>query len=525
MAYVKHEFKSGDKLYAHQLNEMDAQIYDNESRSLKSVLFSAQTLTEEQKAQARANIGATAGEDVEIADSVEWLNENGDTSKKYVLPDGYIYAYMEKYVTEKHNANTGLINQRPNTNTSMSGALATQSGILTSDLIPFDSYWRTMAAAERSKSTVTISGIEKLVPAYNSYSIWVFYYKTDGSYSIAAQSKNFSSINVASGTDISLPLSFYLKDANLSPSGGWAGTGYMRIVLGISTASITEADVANLSINVPYYDFEGTKTGWFSTGQQHSNDKATQQNTADISALKERTGLLETDVAELKESSGTIKISTNEVLYAVGDSITKGYGLSDMTDSWASRIVGINGYDATNSKKFGYSGMGFCTTGESKTARIVVDENNFAAADIVTVALGVNDWKNYNATLDDFFAEMVYCFTKIRNDNPYCKIFYILPFNWKPASSSFSTFYALGYIGDSNAARPYGNSMQSFIDMIKAKFEEAALKALNIHVIDMSKSYAITRHNIDTVLSDGLHPNAACHEVLAREIARRIASI
>lgn len=31
-----------------------------------------------------------------FAESVEWLNENGDTSKVYVLPDGYIYAYTKK---------------------------------------------------------------------------------------------------------------------------------------------------------------------------------------------------------------------------------------------------------------------------------------------------------------------------------------------------------------------------------------------------------------------------------------------
>lgn len=29
-----------------------------------------------------------------FAESVEWLNENGDTSKVYVLPDGYIYMHI-----------------------------------------------------------------------------------------------------------------------------------------------------------------------------------------------------------------------------------------------------------------------------------------------------------------------------------------------------------------------------------------------------------------------------------------------
>jgi lysophospholipase L1-like esterase len=59
--------------------------------------------------------------------------------------------------------------------------------------------------------------------------------------------------------------------------------------------------------------------------------------------------------------------------------------------------------------------------------------------------------------------------------------------------------------------------------MIKAKFEEDTLKALDIHVIDMTKTPAITRYNIDTALLDGLHPTADCHEVLAKEIARRMA--
>lgn len=53
----------------------------------------AQTLTEAQKAQARANIGAIDRGQVkpEFANSVE---ECTDTSKMYVLPDGYIWAYM-----------------------------------------------------------------------------------------------------------------------------------------------------------------------------------------------------------------------------------------------------------------------------------------------------------------------------------------------------------------------------------------------------------------------------------------------
>lgn len=57
MSYLKHNFQSGDKLYAHQLNEMDNQIATNESVSIKKT---AQALSDAEKAQALANLGINA---------------------------------------------------------------------------------------------------------------------------------------------------------------------------------------------------------------------------------------------------------------------------------------------------------------------------------------------------------------------------------------------------------------------------------------------------------------------------------
>ena len=499
----------------------------NSGQNQEAVLYIPQTLTEDQKAQARANIGAIAGDEVQYADTVEWLNEHGDTSKKYVLPDGYIYEYTEKYVTEKHNANNEnrMINQKPNVN-AVDGTISAESGVLVSDAIPFSADWLASGETARAKSRVAISGIDKLVPTYNS-SLIVYLYKEDGTYITAWRSSTINSLGNPANTDeIELPVSFYIKDSAASGISSWSDVGYVRILLGISTdGDITEDDIANVVINCPYYDFEGTKAGWYSTGQQHSNDKATQQNSADIAELKDRTEALEADVSDVRDSfekNGLTRVHTGEVLYAVGDSITYGSGVGGNNGSWVKHVIDINGYDTINSKNLGISGIGFCTEASSKTVRNVVDENDFSAADIVTVAIGVNDWKNYNATLTDFFSEMEYCLTKIRGDNPYCKIFYILPFNYKPSGSNFDTFYALGYIGDSNQERPYGNSLQTFINMMKSKFEEDTLKALDIHVIDMTKTPAITRYNIDTALSDGLHPTADCHKELAKDIARRI---
>jgi lysophospholipase L1-like esterase len=498
---------------------------------IETVLYTKQTLTEAQKAQARENIGATAGEEVEFADSVEWLNENGDTSKKYVLPDGYIYAWQEKYVSEKHNANNSnaWLNKRPKIteSTNTYNDSVTQVGVLTSDVIPFATDWVNANSANRSISTVTISGLDKLVPVYNS-SVIVYYYKKDGTKINAMLSAQLASLGDSNSSDITLPISFYLKDSNFSAT-SWSNVGYVKIQVGISKdGNITAEDVKGLSINVPYYDYEGVVSGWYSTGQQHSNDKATQQNSADILALKERITTLETESEELREmveNADVINISTGQVLYAVGDSITYGYGIGGNEYSWVKTVIDRNGYAsyADGSKNLGQSGLGFCTTSTSGgTINTVVGGTNFSGADIVTVALGINDWKNPNATLTQFFEGMEYCFNKIRTDNPYCKIFYILPFNAR-FLGTFDTFYCLGATGDSNKDRPYAHTLQAFVNMIKAKFEEDTFKAFNVNVIDMVECPSINRHNITTALIDSIHPSAETNIELGKEISRRIA--
>ena len=80
-----------------------------------AILYTEQNLTEEQKAQARANIGAGSLEDAppKFVDSIA---ECIDITREYVLPDGYIYRYMQElpiitYEThdEKQWANHGVL--------------------------------------------------------------------------------------------------------------------------------------------------------------------------------------------------------------------------------------------------------------------------------------------------------------------------------------------------------------------------------------------------------------------------------
>ena len=304
-------------------------------------------------------------------------------------------------------------------------------------------------------------------------------------------------MNVSLGSEIALPREWLIKDTSAPGVTSWAQVGYIRVLLGISTAgNITENDIKDVIINVPYYDTPATPGGWVSTGTKHPY-----YTTAD-------------EIFNEK---------TNQILYAVGDSITYGYGVGGNNYSWVKHVIDRLGYDAANSKNLGESGLGFCTTSTSShTITDVVGGTNFSGADVVTVALGINDWKNANALLTDFWSGMEYCFNKIRTDNPYCKIYYILPFNASFGTSQYSSFYCLGWKGDSNTARPYGHTLQDFINMIKAKFEEATFKAFHVEVIDMTECPAINRQNITTALLDNLHPTVETHIELGKEIARRI---
>lgn len=483
----------------------------------EAVLYTPQNLTTAQQEQARANLGIVGEEQYEFADSVEDIPTDADTSKKYVI-DGYIYTYQTKTVEVIHNANdgTGYINNNP-TGT-WGNTPYTRTGCWCSPLIHIDPT-KMAPVGNPTQSRVTIGGIEKVVPFYNGYSVVVYYYAQDGTQKFMKTGSDLVSINTKG--EKACPFTFNLKDVNVFADSNWAQIYGVRIALGVSSSSITADDVKNLYVNIPFFDITETNTGWMSTGQEFNGDKQTQQNTADIETLKGEVQSLGNRISDIEENGGLADISTGEVLYAIGDSITYGTNVGGNSGSWVKHLIDKNGYDAVNSKNFGVSGIGFCTTASGKTVRTVVDENNFAAADIVTVAIGINDWKNPSATVENFFSEMEYCLNKIRTDNPYCRIFYILPFNAK--YGNFNTFYALGFKGEGNAALCYGNILQAFINMMKAKFEEDTFKSFHINVIDMTKTPAITRYNIDTALGDGLHPTAECHKELAKEIARRIA--
>lgn len=148
MNYTKHEFKSGEKLYATDLNEMDEQIFQNAEKiknmkaeeigaaskeelnqlsrekadkteiptvpiqsvngKVGAVVLSAEDVGATTKAYVDSEISDLKTQGIQqtplFANNIEELEAIGDKTKMYVLPNGYIYAYLySEIVTEPEN--------------------------------------------------------------------------------------------------------------------------------------------------------------------------------------------------------------------------------------------------------------------------------------------------------------------------------------------------------------------------------------------------------------------------------------
>lgn len=116
MSYVKQEFKSGEKLFASQLNSMDEQICKN-SEAIAG-LPNNETLINNVTEAVKEEISLVKiAEQPTFVDSVDKMT---DTSKVYVMPDMSMWAYMlgenqqytftaEDFVADSLNTNGALL--------------------------------------------------------------------------------------------------------------------------------------------------------------------------------------------------------------------------------------------------------------------------------------------------------------------------------------------------------------------------------------------------------------------------------
>lgn len=211
--------------------------------------------------------------------------------------------------------------------------------------------------------------------------------------------------------------------------------------------------------------------------------------------------------------------------FSLGDSIAQGYYSEGgelhvaTTDCWSAIVARINRYTLTN---YAVGGSGYVhagTVGDKLNARDHVNTIDFSKCDLVTLAYGVNDWK-YNEPLgnmnDDvatggtLYSNMRYVIEKILADNPLCKIIVITPLNCG-AYGTESDNWGLGYSFSNNG---------TLEDIFNA--QKDVCEYYGIELIDMTHNSVVNRKNIQSVLPDGVHPSLECHEVLAKELAKKI---
>jgi lysophospholipase L1-like esterase len=465
---------------------------------------------------------------VEFVDSVA---DCVDTSKQYVLPDGYIYAYMSKEVEVLHNANDGkgTLNARCTTSNLTINADGTATG--TNVTSSSSGLFITAPIKIQNKTTpynVNISGLDKLYGNYYDMAIYVHYYKANGTYIGYSYDTHFGI--AVSNNELALP-----KTINLAQSEYFANAVYVRITLGIKpkNQAITNTDIQTLVINFERLNTTKTEDGWFSTDQKYSSAEEISQISSDVADLQTRVTVLE----ETSSSGGTGNaiVGSGANWYAMGDSITYGGYAPSLTEykppiigqRWVDYVAKYNGYNLTN---LGVSGSGFLT---GKTFRTIINETvaksdteNFKNANLVTIMLGINDWKNYSVmdkmgTIEDnistggtIISELRYGLEQIIAQNPLCKIILITPLNAKLGGrGTEETNWGYGYAGGDTV----GGSLKEFGD----KLVEVC-KYYGIQTIDMTNSSVVNRKNIASVLGDGLHPTLDGYKVIGLELARKI---
>ncbi len=460
------------------------------------------------------------------AQTVEFVDSTADcvdTSKKYVLPDGYIYAYMSKKFEVLHNANdgSGLLNTSHTANSAVDKT-RTRTGTFLTQPITVDKNW--------DDCIVNISGIEKLVENYYS-TFYAVYYDDNGDWLGYRGASSFG----LSDTELTLPISVDIASTDANGTRLWTNTKYIRMMLSIKDAntSITNSDIESLVINFERLDTTENIYGWYSTGQTYSSDEEISQISSDVADLQTRVTVLE----ETSSSGGTGNaiVGSGANWYAMGDSITYGGYAPSLTEyyppivgqRWVDYVAKYNGYNLTN---LGVSGSGFLT---GKTFRTIIDEvvakddtASFKNADLVTIMLGINDWKNYSVidkmgTIDDdistggtIISELRYGLEQIIAQNPLCKIILITPLNAKLGGrGTEETNWGYGYAGGDTV----GGSLKDFGD----KLVEVC-RYYGIQTIDMTNNSVVNRKNIASVLGDGLHPTLDGYKVIGLELARKI---
>lgn len=297
-----------DYIDANDINEIAHSVIDMEKKSVENVLYTPQTLTDEQKAQARKNIGAasegyvlTETDKDEIKEAVKTevpliktaehptfvnsVEECTDPEKIYVLPDGYMYAHGTKYVKQYTNLLPTLtdvdgsiyngVGYKDNTRINWSGDMESANNL----------YYSTGFIPYVAGDTLRVRGFVEWLNNGNSL-IGVY---DDTKTKIAVPHSSSGMIEIEENGDL-------ISNTQLLAQ-SYQGIAYIRLSVYKWSAV---PDFASMIITINEEIVEGEVDGFFNTGLLYQPMDCEGR----IIELEEDVADIKDDVAELKENGG-----------------------------------------------------------------------------------------------------------------------------------------------------------------------------------------------------------------------------
>ena len=216
---------------------------------------------------------------------------------------------------------------------------------------------------------------------------------------------------------------------------------------------------------------------------------------------------------------------SEKVLYTIGDSITRGtvappgssQGQGQTPYHYPYWIAKINNFELHN---LGVSGTGWVCG--SQNGPYIADNNNFANADYIVIAYGVNDYKMTSAPAIGSLAtslsndgtivgNMMYTLEKIISKAPQAKLFILGPLNGNRVWDNVDPVEADNwYMGTPIGGRTLGEVSVAM---------KTVAEHYGIEFIDQAQVGPVNRKNLRTLLGDGLHPSVLGHEMIGRSLA------
>jgi lysophospholipase L1-like esterase len=470
----------------------------------------------------------------EFANSID---ECTDTTKLYVLPDGYIYAYIMTTV-EGEVKHTNLANTKSSDwlngykyNASHEIDESGDAGAFVSNNIYCVQGDILRIKGVKNSDNASSNGTYMRIKAYDASGIELgsgkFAYYLTQPYSAVGNKSAAGGVTISEDGVYSYEILLRNSSETVVSNPSFSSDiAYVRI----SGVCADTVDDVIITVNEEILVSESIEEHqWTNTG--HAFVPSDYEDR--IMDLEVDVATLKTDIADLKENSNsTTVVKSGANWFAFGDSITQGY-ISYIKDdgtpgsklqpaakhSWVYKVAELNGYTVTN---YGVGGTGYAygSPNASTTAREQVDAVDFTDCDLVTLAWGCNDWK-YNGgavgTVDDDkdtdttpCASLKYVIEKIQSQNPLCKIIVLTPINvcyWGTFEGNYGLSHSFSNTG----------TLEDFFNAIVS-----VCKYYGVEYIDNTHNSIFNRVNIKSLLLDGVHPTPEAYVVMAKELAKKI---